>query len=67
MSDFDIKKLLPESYKSQKQNADELTAKWERSGLLEGLDGNDKGNMAQLLENQAAQLVTEANRTNTAF
>lgn len=34
--------------------------------MLEGLTGYDKGNMAQLLENQAKQLVTEANSTGTS-
>ena len=66
MSDFDINKLLPTNYKTQQDKASVLTEKWNKSGLLEGLDGNSRGNMAQLLENQAAQLVTEANRTNTA-
>lgn len=49
----------------QRKNAQLLTKKWERTGLLEGLDGPNKGNMAQLLENQAIQLLKEANQTGT--
>ena len=38
-----------------------LLEKWERTGLLEGLNGdNQKQGMARLLENQAAQLLKEA-------
>ena len=38
-----------------------LLDKWEATGLLEGLDGdNQKAGMARLLENQAAQLLKEA-------
>jgi hypothetical protein len=36
-----------------------LMEKWERTGLLEGLDDNGRSNMARLLENQAAQLLKE--------
>ena len=36
-----------------------LLEKWERTGLLEGLDEHASGNMARLLENQAAQLLKE--------
>lgn len=43
-----------------------LMARWRPTGLLEGLSDKDKGTMAVLLENQAKQLVTEANRTGTA-
>ena len=46
----------------QQGEAAKLAAKWEKSGLLEGLNGHEseKGNMATLLENQARQLVNEA-------
>ena len=38
-----------------------LMNKWERTGLLEGLDSdNAKNNMASLLENQAKELLREA-------
>jgi hypothetical protein len=36
-----------------------LLAKWERTGLLEGLDDVTRSSMARLLENQAAQLLKE--------
>lgn len=51
---------------NQRKQAQILTRKWEKTGLLEGLQGANKGNFAQLLENQARQLVTEANSTGTA-
>lgn len=44
-----------------------LLTKWEPTGLLEGLDSEyEKHGMAIMLENQAKQLVTEANSTGTA-
>jgi hypothetical protein len=36
-----------------------LLGKWERTGLLEGLDDAGRSTMARLLENQAAQLLKE--------
>ena len=36
-----------------------LTEKWARTGLLRGLDGVPRENMATLLENQAGQLIRE--------
>ena len=36
-----------------------LLGKWEKTGLLEGLGEIERGNMARLLENQAAQLLKE--------
>jgi len=36
-----------------------LLSKWERTGLLEGLDDHKRGTMSRLLENQAAQLLKE--------
>jgi hypothetical protein len=50
-------------YKNAQAESAKLAAKWERSGLLEGLDGHEseKANMAVLLENQARQLVQESN------
>jgi hypothetical protein len=38
-----------------------LTEKWSRTGLLRGLDGQKRETMAQLLENQAAQVLKESN------
>lgn len=64
---MNLDSLLPrEEYSNQRKAAQRLTAKWQKTGLLEGLSGTQKGNMAQLLENQARQLVMEANRTSTA-
>lgn len=42
-----------------------LVEKWSRSGLLRGLEGNRRENMAQLLENQAAQVLKESNSIST--
>jgi hypothetical protein len=41
-----------------------LANKWEKSGLLEGLKGFEKGGMAVMLENQAQQLISENSKTN---
>jgi hypothetical protein len=38
-----------------------LTEKWNRTGLLRGLQGYNRENMSVLLENQAAQLLRETN------
>jgi hypothetical protein len=44
-----------------KQEGDALLSKWEKTGLLEGLDSDTTRNgMARLLENQAKQLLKEA-------
>ena len=53
-------------HKSLQADAKKLSEKWEKTGLLEGLDGYDKNSMSILLENQAKQLVTESSRTGTA-
>ena len=42
-----------------------LTEKWSRTGLLRGLDGTKREVMAQLLENQAAQVLKESNALST--
>jgi hypothetical protein len=50
----------------QNQKAKELVSKWEHTGLLEGLNGEQQvSSMAQVLENQAKQLLDEATRTGT--
>jgi len=38
-----------------------LVSKWTRTGLLRGLNEHTRENMARMLENQAAQLLREAN------
>ena len=60
--------MLPHDYnKTQKAEAMKYITKWEPTGLLEGLDEKrEKPHLAVLLENQARQIVTEANRTGTA-
>jgi hypothetical protein len=43
------------------KEGDALLSKWEKTGLLEGLEGDPSRNgMARLLENQAAQLLKES-------
>ena len=37
----------------------QLVEKWNRTGLLRGLDGTHRENMAQMLENQASQVLRE--------
>jgi hypothetical protein len=52
-------------YTSLQKDAARLVGKWGKSGLLEGINGEvDKSNMSIILENQAKQLVLEANQTN---
>ena len=49
------------SWKNMQSDAARLAGKWNRTGLLEGLDTEiNKNNMSLILENQAKQLVTEA-------
>ena len=49
--------------KSMQSDAAKLASKWEKTGLLEGLDGMHKDNMGVILENQAKQLVVESSQT----
>ena len=61
-----INKLLESAnpYKSLQSDASRLASKWEKTGLLKGLDGeNDVNNMSMMLENQAKQLVVEQSST----
>jgi hypothetical protein len=63
---MNVQQLLESSnqYKVVMDDAKKLSNKWEKSGLLEGIKStHDKNTMAMLLENQAKQLVTEANVT----
>lgn len=51
---------------SLQSDAVRLASKWEKTGLLEGMDGDvDKNNMSMILENQAKQLVVEQSSTGT--
>jgi len=64
---MNLNSLLPTNAQAD-QNAVslKLEKKWERTGLLEGMNNEvDRKSMAVLLENQAKQLVTEANKTGT--
>ena len=45
--------------RSLAREGEALLAKWEQTGLLEGLNDVNRSNMARLLENQAAQLLKE--------
>ena len=63
---MNVQQLLESSnqYKVVMEDAKKLSGKWAKSGLLEGISStHDKNTMAMLLENQAKQLVTEANVT----
>lgn len=65
---MNVQQLLESSnqYKVVMDDAKRLSAKWEKSGLLEGIKNTtDKNTMAMLLENQAKQLVTEQSQTGT--
>ena len=53
-------------YQALQDQAGKLAGKWEKSGLLEGIgSATEQNNMAMLLENQAKQLVNEANTAGT--
>jgi len=63
---MEISSLLEDNNPSQRSAALKTVNKWERTGLLEGLKSEtEKAGMAQLLENQARQLVKEASSTGT--
>jgi hypothetical protein len=64
---MNINSLLPHNANAnQNQVAIALENKWTKTGLLEGIDNEiERRGMAVLLENQAKQLVTEANSTGT--
>ena len=65
---MDINSLMPKNTVANSKAATAgLVRKWERTGLLEGLGKEyEKSGMAVLLENQAKQLVSEANSTGTS-
>jgi hypothetical protein len=65
---MNINSLLPQNAQAnQNAAAIALERKWEKTGLLEGMSNEvERKGMAVLLENQAKQLVSEANVTNTA-
>jgi hypothetical protein len=65
----DVKSLLTNTMNPQNRLMTEtrgLVAKWDKTGLLEGLGTDvEKSNMAVLLENQAKQLIDESSQTGT--
>jgi hypothetical protein len=65
---MNVQSLLPTNALKAQQNASKaILNKWEKTGLLEGLNSEfERSGMAVLLENQAKQLVTESNNTGTA-
>ena len=68
MANFDLSKLTegknPQSVMLEETRG--LKNKWEQTGLLEGLKERDQHQMSVLLENQAKQLLDEANATSQA-
>ena len=63
---MELNQLLEGSgnYKTLQADAQRLSGKWAKSGLLEGISNvNDRNNMAMILENQAKQIVSEASQT----
>ena len=55
------------NHRAQLSETKTIVSKWNRTGLLEGLDNEyEKHGMAILLENQAKQLIDETSRTGTA-
>ena len=50
-------------WKNLQSDAVKLAAKWEKTGLLEGLKSEvERNNMSLILENQAKQLVVETSQ-----
>jgi len=66
---MEINNLLEDArggYKSMQADSAKLAEKWQASGLLEGLEEKKATNMAMILENQAKQIVSEANNVGTS-
>ena len=65
---MDVNNLLEGANPHQvlQNQAAKLAGKWDKSGLLEGIESStERNNMSMLLENQAKQLVNEASSTGT--
>lgn len=63
-----VKKFLAEhaqTVQSERNRIKPIVTKWERTRLLEGVNGNEKYTLAQMLQNQANQLLLEVSRTST--
>jgi hypothetical protein len=67
MANFDLSKLMEGKNPQQVMLAEtrELKSKWDRTGLLEGLEEREQSQISVLLENQANQLLDEATSTGT--
>jgi len=67
MSNFTLNQLT-EGIRSRHMGVQHqrLTEKWNRTGLLRGLQATSRENMSVLLENQAAQLLRETNTLGTS-
>ena len=69
MSNLNVKSLISDSLNPQARLIREtrgLQAKWEKTGLLDGLKGIEKATTSVLLENQAKQLLDESTTTGTS-
>ena len=66
MGNYINKALLGTSpYKKQQEEAKGLVNKWDKTGLLDGLNEDfQRSGMAVMLENQAKQLINEVSKTN---
>jgi hypothetical protein len=66
MSSFNLE-MLTEGIRARHVGAQnkQLVEKWNRTGLLRGLDGVKRENMARMLENQAGQVLKEASSVST--
>lgn len=61
MKNFDLKQLSENmQQRNMRQERTALVEKWSKTGLLRGLDGLRRENMAQLLENQMVQVLRES-------
>ena len=65
MSEYINESLLDASpIRKQKEESAKLVTKWDKSGLLEGMENEwQRSGMAVLLENQARQLISENSKT----
>jgi len=68
MANFNLSKLMEGKNPQAVMLAEtrQLKGKWEKTGLLEGLDDRQQGQISVLLENQAKQLLDEATSTGTS-
>ena len=66
MSSFNLE-MLTEGIRARHLGSQNkhLVEKWNRTGLLRGLNGTKRENMARMLENQASQVLKEASSVST--